>query len=509
MFRSTPPLSRHWRWLLAGLLALGLVGYWLLPIRGSILIVPDSWRENTLWPKISLEPADARPGQRATLALSDTSPWINVKLTVAGSEADFIRYDTNATAGYWTWYWSFVMPAQAGYTVVFYHDCETGCVERTRLTLGALPPGEINPPGEITPPGEINPPARLPTKLGVVFADPLRNWHNRSGWDVELTYAQQAQTEYWKVDDLAQRVQAATAKGLRVLVRVDYDKGQSLPPTGDYLALDRYLQYIRRLAREARLKSVYGYIIGSGYNATGSNTLAPDKPVTPAWYARLFNGYDTAPSHQDNVVSVVRQENAAVRVLVGPVRPWVSDQNGDRPYAVDMPWLNYYNALAAALDAAVTTREAAGIPHSAPDGFAVQAPAWLDAPELGAALPASEPSLDLHRAAWNNARLGFGVYRDWQDIVNAYPTLRGQPLYITSANTYLPGADTNPAQNYPRGWLTAALAQANADPQVQALCWYLDVAPLDKQWEFFSLSEPRGLLLEAADEFDQLLAAQP
>jgi hypothetical protein len=497
MSHSTPFLSRRWRWLLVGLLALGLIGYWLLPIHGSVLIVSDTWRETYLWPKISREPPDARPGQRTTIAVSDTAPWINVKLTVAGNEAEFVRYETNTSGGYWTWYWSFVVPPQSGYAVVFYRNCYTGCVERTTVTRGALPSGEADPP------------TRVPTKLGIVFANPNRNWHNRSGWDVELTYARQAETEYWKADDLADRVQAAAAEGLRVLVRVDYDKGQSLPPNGDYLALDAYLQYVRRLARDARLKSVYGYIIGSGYNAADSNTLAPAKPVTPAWYARVFNGYDTAPSHEDNVVSVIRQENATARVLVGPVRPWISDQNGDLPYAVNMPWLNYYNTLAAALNASVNAKETAGVPLSAPDGFAVQAPAGLEAPELGSAPPASEPGLDLYRTTWNNARIGFGVYRDWQDILNTYPYLRNRPLYITSANTDMPGTDTNPAQNYPRGWLSAALAQANTEPQVQALCWYLDVAPLDRQWEFFSLADPRGLLVEAADEFDQLLTAQP
>ena len=35
-------------------------------------------------------------------------------------------------------------------------------------------------------------------------------------------------------------MEALTAKSVRVLVRVDYDKGQSLPPAGDYLALDAY-----------------------------------------------------------------------------------------------------------------------------------------------------------------------------------------------------------------------------------------------------------------------------
>ncbi len=104
----------------------------------------------------------------------------------------------------------------------------------------------------------------VPTKLGVVFPDAARNWHGRSGWGVELTYADLATEEHWGIDDLAVRVEQAKAAGLRVLVRVDYAQGQSVPPTGDNVALDLYLRYLERLARDERLGDVYGYLIGSG-----------------------------------------------------------------------------------------------------------------------------------------------------------------------------------------------------------------------------------------------------
>lgn len=169
------------------------------------------------------------------------------------------------------------------------------------------------------------------TKLGVVFADPDRDWRGRSGWDVELTYAKLAQEAHWGIDGLSARVHRAAAKGLSVLVRVDYDRGQSLPPTDDYLALTEYLRYVRRLARDDRLGGVYGYIIGSGFNALDSNGQAPDRPVSPTWCARLFNGYGEAPSRVDNVVQTIREENLQVRVLVGPVRPFNWDQNGAAP----------------------------------------------------------------------------------------------------------------------------------------------------------------------------------
>ena len=54
----------------------------------------------------------------------------------------------------------------------------------------------------------------------------------------------------WSIDQLAARVHRLRRQGLRVLVRVDYDRGQSVPPAGDELALAEYLGYLRRLARD-------------------------------------------------------------------------------------------------------------------------------------------------------------------------------------------------------------------------------------------------------------------
>ncbi|MBI3242846.1 MAG: hypothetical protein HYZ49_11185 [Chloroflexi bacterium] len=478
------------------MLAALVFGYWQLPISGQIVVVPGDWRNTNAWPQVRLDPENARPGQRAIALVSDTIPWAYVKLAVAGSEATLEDYEANS--GYGTWRWSFIVPDSAGYEFVFYHDCDTGCIERARVTIGALESRNLTQPAQ-----------RIPTKLGIVFAHPERDWHHRAGWDVELTYVMKAESEYWGIDDLAGRVQGATAKGLRVLVRVDYDQGQSIPPANDYLALDAYLDYVRRLARDARLNDVYGYIIGSGYNTKGSNSQAVADLVTPEWYARVFNGYEAEPEHGDNTVEAIHAENPAVQVLVGPVRPWVDDQNGQRRYRLDQPWLNYMNTLVASLDASATANAAIGIPFVGPDGFAVQAPGRPDAPEFATDEGATEPHRDLRRNTWGQAQAGFRVYGDWLDIINAYPYTKGLPVYITSTNTYQPDTDVKPAQNYPRGWLSAALEVINNEPQVRALCWFLDSFPLDKQWELFSLTNPKGLLVDAADEFDSLLKSQP
>lgn len=65
-----------------------------------------------------------------------------------------------------------------------------------------------------------------------------------------------------------------------------------------------------------------------------------------------------------------------------------------------------------------------------------------------------------------------------------------------------------PADNYPAGWLSAALAEINAEPQVQALCWFLDQDRSgDARWDDFSLTVQPGRMAEAAAEFDALLQA--
>lgn len=486
--------SRRWpRWAGWALAALALVVlYWLLPIHGQVTIAPGSgWEEP--WPRWRVSPADGRGGP-ITVQVSDVVGWPYVLATVDGQPVA-VQLRRGSTPGLYTW--AFVLPAltdDAPVEVAFYHSCNTGCQRRASFVLGAE--GALD--GALPP----SPATGEPTKLCTVEANPARAWHGRSGWEVTLTYAWLADQPYWGIDDLAWRVQQATAQGQRVLVRVDYDQGQSLPPAGDQRALALYLDYLRRLARDQRLAGVYSYVLGNGFNELAANSLDPERPVTPAWYARLFNGYGAPAAQGDNAVQVMRAENPQIRLLVGPVRPWVNDQNGELPAAIDAPWLNYMHSLAAALDAGAQSKQAAGYALAAPDGFALHAPGRVS--ELGAA----EPQSDQRRPEWNGAQAGFRVYRDWLEIINAFPSTRGLPAYITSTNTFVAADGVTPADNYPTGWLSAALAEINAEPQVQALCWFLDQDRSgDARWDDFSLTVQPGRMAEAAAEFDALLQA--
>lgn len=478
-------------------LALILV-YWLIPSPGQILLVPTNWQKVTVWPQVQLETSNSLPGETVTVLIYDPTPWAHVKLFVNGIEATPHGYQFNQASIY-EWNWSFTVPDTPIYQLFFYRDCHTGCQTWTTVTAGQSAP--------FMTPAPL--PNELPTKLGVVFANPKRDWHNRNGRDIELTYAQLAEEDYWGVDDLATRVKTATNKGLFVLVRVDYAQGQSIPPPDDQVALDGYLNYLKRLARDERLQTVYGYVIGSGFNTDGNNTLSPGNRVTPEWYARVFNGYGTPLTHSDNAIQIIHAENPAVRVIVGPVSPWRTDQDGQIPYTINVPWLNYFNTLVKAINDSTQAKSLLGIANTAPDGFAVQAPGRPDIPEMSSFNQANEPKINMPRDTWGGAQAGFRVYQDWLSVINVYPHTTGLSVFITSTNTFDFETNTPPAQNYPTGWLTGAYEVINQEPQIVALCWFIDFFPHDAQWDFFSLTNPRGLSIDAAEEFDALLRAMP
>ena len=177
-------------------LALLMGVYALLPIRGQVIVLTYDSGPSLVWPEMRLEPSSSGT-QGSSLGVTDNYPWAHVLLTLDGKSAALRDYAENV-GGTWTWHWS--LPANATGVVVFYHDCQTGCVERGRFVLGTTR----------TAPAKLASPARaLPTKLGVVFAGTGRDWHGRSGWDVELTYVRLGDRPYWGADDLAERVQAA------------------------------------------------------------------------------------------------------------------------------------------------------------------------------------------------------------------------------------------------------------------------------------------------------------
>ena len=254
MIRSL--LRGHW-WLIVPALLLG--GYWLLPISGTVTIDPTGQVGQEPWPRMSIEPTDPQPGDRVTVTVTDNRPWVHVLLTVDGVPAEILEWGEDPAFSTWTWHWEITLSENSSVDdslLDFYVNCRFGCRSRGRLALGsaaatALPPSI---------------PVRQ-TKLCTSLVDPQREWHGSRGWVVDVTYARLADDDtdrFWRVDELATRVADARRKGLRVLVRADYDQGQTLPGADDYLGLTEYLAFVERLAQDDWLAGIYAYIIGSG-----------------------------------------------------------------------------------------------------------------------------------------------------------------------------------------------------------------------------------------------------
>lgn len=75
------------RWWWAWVLLLLLGGYWGLPIAGQVMIWPGQTPVQTLWPQMVIAPANPQPGEAITILVTDTTPWANVRLSVADQPA--------------------------------------------------------------------------------------------------------------------------------------------------------------------------------------------------------------------------------------------------------------------------------------------------------------------------------------------------------------------------------------------------------------------------------------
>jgi len=515
-------LLKNWWIVPLGMILVALILIiWFLPLQGTVLVSNQRLDPRATFPQYLFDPATPRPGEEVLVTITDNVPWTHVSLTVNDEPAHFVQTQALPLRQLWSWTWRIQSAPHVGEqdtdepvqtVLAFYRDCNSGCRLRDQRALEPY----------VTASQALPQPMGTPTKLCVAFPDPNRNWHGRSGWVTDLTYAQ-SETSYWQIDALAQRVQQNRANSHRVLLRVDYAPDQSLPPTNDDEALALYLAHLQQLVRDQRLSSVYGYIIGASFNTPDSNLLSPENPTTPAWYAQLLNGPQTADL-PNNVIRIVRANSSTARVLVGAVRPWTTTQNGEHPYKPDAPWLNYMNSLVKQLDENSVQNLSAGIPLTTPDGFALNVPGRPDLLDNEEIPRASEPTLAMPQAAWDGAQAGFQVYREWLAIINSYPTTRGKPAFITATNTFAPDNTVSestvsdnavpdntalearlPAQNYPSGWLTNALNVINQEPQIESLCWFLDRIPGDQRWQGFSLAQQQSRMKDAAQEFDQLL----
>jgi len=158
------------------LLVVALGAIWFLPIQGQVYVTTGNGEPAIVFPQTRIEPR----ANATNVFITDNVAWSNVGIAVNGKLYPASDWQANSN-GIVTWRWELAPNAALQSSalngdLIFYHSCQTGCVERTRLGLGKT--------NATVQASQWN-----PTKLGVVFANPKRDWRGRSGWDVEMTYS--------------------------------------------------------------------------------------------------------------------------------------------------------------------------------------------------------------------------------------------------------------------------------------------------------------------------------
>jgi len=152
--------------------------------------------------------------------------------------------------------------------------------------------------------------------IGAHWTNNSRNWSGKSGWDIQLVYSSgvNQSTDPNGSNQVGNDVQSSHQSGRNVLARVDYAPGQSVPPTD--AARTTYVQFLQTICQDPRYnQNVWGYIIGNEYNKISENSGGT--PVTPAWYARVFNGYDVPIGDTGNAYQFIKSFQPLAHVLVG------------------------------------------------------------------------------------------------------------------------------------------------------------------------------------------------
>jgi hypothetical protein len=140
--------------------------------------------------------------------------------------------------------------------------------------------------------------------IGAMWTNNGRNWNNKAGWDIDLVYATNPSSGF-DFNTVGNRVQSSYQSGRNVLVRVDYAPGQSMPPTNNDSARTTYVLFLQQLCQDSRYhNSVWGYIIGNEYNKRSEN--GGGTPITPTWYARVYNGYSAPVSDTGNAYQMIK-----------------------------------------------------------------------------------------------------------------------------------------------------------------------------------------------------------
>ncbi|GAB4325770.1 MAG: hypothetical protein Kow0059_21920 [Candidatus Sumerlaeia bacterium] len=245
-------------------------------------------------------------------------------------------------------------------------------------------------------------------------------FNGRTRWDVEVI----------RVGIDSPNLQQIRDDGFGLIVRLGKQWGESVPKNSS--------EWAGFAASCAATVSTYSsitnkWIIGNEMNADFDSNIPPSSYITIYTQCR-------------NAIKTVQMD---AQVLVAAVAPWNSAQNPGGPYP--HAWLNYMKALVDGLGANC-------------DGFAIHA--------YGGRGGDSDPRDDNY---W-----GFGVYKDWMNIIGGNPATASKPVYLTEMNPFADGWGPTPGYpkySYPAGWIQKAYEEINNwnaahTQKIRAACWF-------------------------------------
>jgi hypothetical protein len=339
--------------------------------------------------------------------------------------------------------------------------------------------------------------------FGAMWLDASREWQGRNALSVELLYTVDGEPG---IAQLANRIGELHARGVRVLLRVDLEPGQTIPVEGDFVGKYEFAHFFERLAQDPVICQVGGIIVGNEPNLKAENVAGGDGGISAAWYMTVHSGVYAAADDDADVYTQLRTNGYTGDVLVAAPAPWSDDTDGTLesyptpPGATGtMPWLRYaatlywlaYNAGRMAYN------DVKGSVHTYSNVLACQ--------QLGLD-PALEPTYvgALRNPDWNMCQYGIRVYDEFLEQMNVQAGGAGDvvPHYVTEWNSLVGRVDDDladpawPCNNYPVGLLENVVHYLKHKPNLMGFAMFVD---RDESGEspFWLASSARGYLTPA------------
>jgi hypothetical protein len=339
--------------------------------------------------------------------------------------------------------------------------------------------------------------------FGAMWLDPTRELHGRTALSVELLYASDGEAGMAQV---ASRIGELQARGVRVLLRVDLEPGQTVPVEGDFDGKYEFAHLFEKLAQDPVIRNTSGIIVGNEPNLKAENAKGGDGGISADWYMKVQSGVYAAPDDDADAYTQLRTNGYRGDVLIAAPAPWSDDTDGTLEHyptppgaTGTMPWLRYaatmywlaYNA------SRMTYNDVKGTVHTYSNVLACR--------DLGLD-PALEPTYvdELRNPDWNMCQYGIRVYHEFLQQMNFQAGGEGDvvPHYVTEWNSLVGRVDDNlsdpawPCNNYPAGLLLNAVDYLKLQPNLMGFAIFVD-RDASGECPFWLASAARGYLAPA------------